>query len=147
MTKLFRDVDYFITQASNGEQREFELDFADVIEVFDTNSVTLTTEDGKSLQITYDERGYFKSYFVDKEYITSQMSEGTYIKERIVQVIGILKNLTWRGDSVDGETMQYILKEVGMDDQMLRQLVMSQPIEEVRYMFEEREELEEFNKK
>jgi hypothetical protein len=39
--------------------------------------------------------------------------------------------------------MQYILKEVGMEDQMLKQLVMSQPIEEVRYMIDEREELEE----
>jgi hypothetical protein len=141
--KVMRDVNYFILQASRCTQTEFELDFVDFIEVFDTNEVKLTTEDGKSLIITYDERGYFKSYFVDKEYITAQMSEGTYIKERIVQVIGILKNLTWRGDSVDGETMQYILKEVGMEDQMLRQLVMSQSIEEVRYMIEEREEFEE----
>jgi hypothetical protein len=143
MTKLFRDVDYYIIEASNRTQREFELDFVDVIEVFDTNEVKLTTEDGKSLIITYDERGYFKSYFVDKEYITAQMSESSYVKERISQAIGILKNLTWKGDSVDGETMQYILKEVGMEDQMLRQLVMSQPIEEVRYMIEEREEFEE----
>jgi hypothetical protein len=143
MTKLFRDVDYYLIEASNRTQSEFELDFVDVIEVFDTNEVKLTTEDGKSLIITYDERGYFKSYFVDKEYITAQMAESSYVKERINQAIGILKNLTWRGDSVDGETMQYILKEVGMEDQMLKQLVMSQPIEEVRYMVEEREEFEE----
>jgi hypothetical protein len=74
--------------------------------------------------------------------ITSQMNESQYVEERINQVIGILKNLTWSGDSVDGETMEYILEQVGMHDQMLRQLVMSQPIEEVRYMIEEREELE-----
>jgi hypothetical protein len=48
---------------------------------------------------------------------------------------------------VDGETMQYILEEVGMEDQMLRQLVMSQPIGEVNYIYEERKQLEEFNKK
>jgi len=143
MTKLFRNVDYYIIEASNRTQREFELDFVDVIEVFDTNEVKLTTEDGKSLIITFDERGYFKSYFVNKEYITAQMAESSYVKERINQVIGILKNLTWKGDCVDGETMQYILKEVGMEDQMLKQLVMSQPIEEVRYMIEEREEFEE----
>jgi hypothetical protein len=143
MEKLFRDVDYFIVHAANSTQREFELDFVDVIEVFDTNEVKLTTEDGKSLIITFDERGYFKSYFVNKEYITAQMAESSYVKERINQVIGILKNLTWKGDCVDGETMQYILKEVGMEDQMLKQLVMSQPIEEVRYMIEEREEIEE----
>ena len=143
MEKLFRDVNYFVIEAANRTQREFELDFVDIIEVFDTNEVKLTTEDGKPLIITFDERGYFKSYFVNKEYITAQMSESSYVKERINQVIGILKNLTWKGDCVDGETMQYILKEVGMEDQMLRQLVMSQPIEEVRYMIEEREEFEE----
>ena len=78
---------------------------------------------------------------------TSQMNESQYVEERINQVIGILKNLTWNDNSVDGETMQYILKEVGMEDQMLRQLIMSQPIEEVNYMIEERTELENFNVK
>jgi hypothetical protein len=77
---------------------------------------------------------------------TAQMNDSQYVEERINQVIGILKNLTWNDNSVDGETMQYILEKVGMEDQMLKQLVMSQPIEEVRYIFEEREELEEFNK-
>ena len=48
---------------------------------------------------------------------------------------------------VDGETMQYILEKVGMEDQMLRQLVMSQPIGEVDYMYEERRLFEKFNKK
>ena len=123
MTKLFRDVDYFIIQASNSTQREFELDFADVIEVFDTNSVTLTTEDGKSLQITYDERGYFKSYFVDVEPITYQMSKAPYIADRVGDVISTLKSLMYNGESVDGETMQYILEKVGMEDQMLKQLI------------------------
>jgi len=138
-----RDVNYFIVHAANSEQREFELDFVDVIEVFDTNEVKLTTEDGKSLIITFDERGYFKSYFVNREYKPSQITDSPYAEDRINQAIGILKNLTWKGDSVDGETMQYILKQVGMEDQMLRQLIMSQPIEEVRYLIEEREEFEE----
>jgi hypothetical protein len=123
MTKLFRDVDYYIIEASNATQREFELDFADVIEVFDTNSVTLTTEDGKSLQITYDERGYFKSYFVDVEPITYQMSKAPYIADRVRDVINTLKSLMYNGESVDGETMQYILEKVGMEDQMLKQLI------------------------
>jgi hypothetical protein len=34
----------------------------------------------------------------------------------------MLKSLTPNGDSVDGETLQYILEKVGMDDQMLKQL-------------------------
>jgi hypothetical protein len=43
--------------------------------------------------------------------------------------------------------MQYILENVGMEDQMLRQLMMSQPIDEVNYMFLERTILENINKK
>jgi len=138
-----RDVNYFIIQASRCTQTEFELDFVDFIEVFDTSQVELTTEDGKSLIISFDEKGNFKSYFVNREDITAQMAEGSYIKERINQVIDVLNNLTWSGNRVDGETIQYILNKVGMEDQMLRQLIMSQPIEEVRYIIDEREELEE----
>jgi hypothetical protein len=73
---------------------------------------------------------------------TAQMNESQYVEERINQAIGILKNLTWNANCVDGETMQYVLEQVGMRDQMLRQLMMSQPIDEVRYIFDEREELE-----
>jgi hypothetical protein len=68
--------------------------------------------------------------------ITSQMENAT-VRWEIENIIKKLKFL-----QVDGETMEYILEQVGMHDQMLRQLVMSQPIEEVRYMIEEREELE-----
>jgi len=39
---------------------------------------------------------------------------------------------------VDGETMQYILKEVGMEDQMLRQLVMSNRTSETTDLLEEK---------
>ena len=120
-----KDVNYFIVQASRCTQREFELDFADVIEVYDTSSVTLTTEDGKSLQITYDERGCFKSYFVDVQLLPFQMSQSNLVKERVEQVIDTLRDLTWKGESVDGETMQFILEKVGMEDQMLKQFIVT----------------------
>ena len=42
----------------------------------------------------------------------------------------------------DGETMQFILKKVGMEEQMLRQLMLTMPIEQVEYLLEEREELD-----
>ena len=42
---------------------------------------------------------------------------------------------------VDGETMQHILKQVGMEWQMLRQLIMTMPIEQVEYLMEERKDL------
>ena len=42
---------------------------------------------------------------------------------------------------VDDETMQYILKQVGMEWQMLRQLVLTMPIEQVEYLIEEKKDL------
>jgi hypothetical protein len=42
---------------------------------------------------------------------------------------------------LDGETMQRILKEVGMEWQMLRQLMLTMPIEQVNYLIEERKDL------
>jgi hypothetical protein len=58
---------------------------------------------------------------------TSQMNENEYTNNRVESIIGMLKSLTQTGDCVDGETMQYILESVGMDDQMLRQLIMRNP--------------------
>ncbi len=42
---------------------------------------------------------------------------------------------------VDGETMQYILREIGMEWQMLRQLMLSAPMEQVEYLLEEKKDL------
>jgi hypothetical protein len=39
---------------------------------------------------------------------------------------------------VDGDTMEYIIKEVGMKEQMLRQLIMSSPVRSTRELFEEK---------
>ena len=39
---------------------------------------------------------------------------------------------------VDGETMQYILEQVGMEDQMLRQLIMSNPCTDTTDILEEK---------
>ena len=43
---------------------------------------------------------------------------------------------------IDGETTQQFLASIGMEGQMLRQLIMSQPIDEIKYLIEEREDLE-----
>lgn len=42
------------------------------------------------------------------------------------------------GVGVDGETMQYIIEKVGMNDQMLRQLIMTNPESEVKDLLEEK---------
>ena len=44
---------------------------------------------------------------------------------------------------IDGETMQHILNEVGMNIQMLRQLMMTEPLAEVQWMMKERISFEE----
>jgi hypothetical protein len=39
---------------------------------------------------------------------------------------------------VDGETMQYIIQKTGMEDQMLRQLIMSKPFNQVKDLVHEK---------
>ena len=124
MTKLFRDLDYFITEASNRTQSEFELDFADVIEVYDTNETTITTECGRTVIINWEDN-YFKSYHVIYE--TPQM-ESTFKRDVVMDIIKKLRAI-----DVDGETMQYILEKVGMEDQMLKQLINVANEEDLNY--------------
>jgi hypothetical protein len=65
------------------------------------------------------------------------MEEGITVNHFLVQtVIDILNEI-----EVDGETMQHILKETGMEWQMLRQLMLTLPIEQVEYLIEERKDL------
>lgn len=124
MTKLFRDVDYFVTEASNSTQRDFELDFADVIHMYDVGQLELMTEDNKCLVLSWDEVGNFKSFFVDQE--TSK----TILVNQVIE--------TLREIDVDGETLQYIIEKVGMTDQMLRQLVMNNPYTDTSDLLEEK---------
>ena len=56
--------------------------------------------------------------------------------DRIDYIIRMLKEM-----EVDGETMQYILKETDMEWQMLRQLMLMAPIEQVEYLVEEKKDL------
>jgi hypothetical protein len=63
-------------------------------------------------------------------------------EKEIKEVISILRDEM----DLDGEIMQHILKEVGMEWQMLRQLILTMPIEQVKYLMEEREDLDLFGK-
>ncbi len=53
--------------------------------------------------------------------------------QKVDHIIQQLKDI-----DVDGETMQYILVQVGMDGQMHRQLVMTMPTESTTELLEER---------
>ena len=131
MTRLFRDVVYFVTEAPNRTQREFELDFADVIEVYDTNSIVLTTEDRRELTINFCEKGYFKSYSIQKETMLMQLHPGM-----VEEVISMLRHM-----EIDGETMQHIIESVGLEDQMTRQLVMISDSKYLNDLIEEKNTL------
>ena len=129
MTKLFRDVDFYIVQASNSTQREFELDFADIIEVYDEHETQITTQCGRTLIIHWYSNGYYQSYQVIYE--TAQMEQHATNVNRVVNIL--------REIDVDGETMQYIIKKVGMEEQMLKQLVGTAQEEALDYYLELRE--------
>jgi tRNA-dihydrouridine synthase len=68
--------------------------------------------------------------------------QNTHTFDKVKEVIQILKTLD-NGDSVDGETMEYILEQVGMTDQMLRQLIMNNPESETKDLLEEKISLNE----
>ncbi len=52
----------------------------------------------------------------------------------VTLLINILKN-------IDGETMQYLLKTVGMEQQMLRQLIMTSSDSDIQYLLEEKKSI------
>ena len=58
-----------------------------------------------------------------REEVKKALKENTYlmsnpeVKAKVEMIIKTLKDI-----DVDGETMQYILKEIGMEEQMLHQL-------------------------
>lgn len=81
----------------------------------------------------------FKENFVQLEWLDEKPSVPTFLcysddNHNIVKdIIAKLKVI-----DVDGETMQYILEQVGMEDQMLRQLIMSSTESNTKDLVEER---------
>ena len=61
--------------------------------------------------------------------------------KEVADIISKLKNLS--GDGLDGETMQQILKAVGMEEQMLSQLVRTaEHLEQVEDLIDEAREVQ-----
>jgi hypothetical protein len=123
------NLEYFIAQAAKSTQREFELDFADIIEVYDVDETTITTQDGRTVIIHWYSDGTFMSYKVIYE---TQLMEDAFKFNVVKEVIAKLQAI-----EVDGETMQYILEKVGMSNQMMRQLMLTEDFNEVEYVWEE----------
>jgi hypothetical protein len=63
----------------------------------------------------------------------TQLMTNPMIESTVESVIATLKHI-----NVDGETMEYILEQVGMTDQMLRQLIMNNPESDTKDILEEK---------
>jgi len=74
--------------------------------------------------------------FSNKKEIATFMMKNSKNKSVIEAIIKSLKDI-----EVDGESMQYILEQVGMDEQMHHQLVMSFPVEQTMQELELKEEV------
>lgn len=62
-------------------------------------------------------------------------------KKQFANIVNQLKEM-----QIDGESTQELLKEIGQEEQMLQQLMMSQDINTVNYIYLERCDLESQNK-
>ena len=66
----------------------------------------------------------------------TQLMTNPMIESTVESIIATLKHI-----EVDRETLQYILERTGMTDQMLRQLIMSNPESDTKDILEEKIEL------
>lgn len=121
-----RNVNYFLEEAIVRSQQGFEYVFADIIDVFDQDQTTLTTEDGSTMIINWNMAGRYKSHSI----VDNRVS----VVDKVVEIL--------KEADVDGEMMMEILKQVGMQDQMLHQLIATMPLKDVEYRYVERKYLE-----
>jgi pheromone shutdown protein TraB len=59
----------------------------------------------------------------------SQLSK----EEKLSTIIELCNDI-----EIDGETMEYVLRSIGMEDQMLRQLIMEAPMLQVQELIDEK---------
>jgi hypothetical protein len=65
--------------------------------------------------------------------MTQQMNENPGVVETVIDMLNHI--------NVDGETMHYIIEQVGMNDQVLRQLIMNNPESDIKDLLEEKIDL------
>ncbi len=61
------------------------------------------------------------------------MNENPGVVETVIDMLNHI--------NVDGETMHYIIEQVGMNDQVLRQLIMNNPESDIKDLLEEKIDL------
>ncbi len=57
-------------------------------------------------------------------------------EEEVLKIIELCRNI-----EIDGETTEYILRAIGMEEQMLRQLVLNADWDKLNYLIEEKRDI------
>ena len=57
-------------------------------------------------------------------------------EEEVLKIIELCRNI-----EIDGETTEYILRAIGMEEQMLRQLVLNANWDKLNYLIEEKRDI------
>ena len=86
---------------------------------------------------TYDaaDQDWRNSFYINKNEAPTMLCQDNYKHEVVKHVVEKLKDI-----DVDGETLQYIIEQLGMNDQMLRQLVLTNPYTDTADLLKEKEE-------
>jgi hypothetical protein len=108
----------FINQAM--EKESFKLDSSNEIKIAVTNlkAVAAKASDYASKDMAKDQKGNDPTAGYEEKNASMNEEDSPMNDPRTEQIIQMLKDM-----DVDGETMEHILRQVGMDDQMANQLV------------------------
>jgi len=108
----------FINQAM--EKESFKLDSSNEIKIAVTNlkAVAAKASDYASKDMAKDQKGNDPTADYEEKNASMNEEDSPMNDPRTEQIIQMLKDM-----DVDGETMEHILRQVGMDDQMANQLV------------------------
>ena len=99
----------------------------------DILNVSYWNKDNTYTEADKDWRGQMFDKVEDKA--PTALCNDKYKNDVVVSVIAKLKEI-----EVDGETMQHIIEQLGMNDQMLRQLVLTNPYVDTADLLKEKEE-------
>jgi ACT domain-containing protein len=100
------------------EDTEYQEFFKKAMDKFKINSPADLKDPAKKKQFfDYIDTNYKAKVETINEVGSQRMAESPVVAQKVKQVIDLLMSI-----DIDGETMQYILEEVGMDEQMQQQL-------------------------
>lgn len=145
--EAYNALSFYTERIDKGESIKLELGHHDTIHqacndialALDMNDDICINDDWYGLRTESEAIEKSELMVISEEAPTSQCSN-THTLDKVKEVIRLLKTLD-NGDCVDGETMEYILGEVGMSEQMHRQLVMGSDINKTLELISEKFEI------